>query len=42
MPVIVPGVLGPHELLHLGVIAGIGFHFAFLFRALDTHPERTA
>lgn len=42
MPVIVPGVLGPHELLHLGVIAGIGFHFAFLFRALDTHPATTA
>ncbi len=35
-PTLVPGVLGPHELLHLGVIAGIGFHFRFLFGVLDT------
>ena len=34
-PVVVPGVLGPHELLHLGVLAGIGFHFRFLFGVLD-------
>lgn len=36
MPTLVPSVLGPHELLHLGVIAGIGFHFRFLFGVLDT------
>lgn len=35
-PVLIPGVLGPHELLHLGVIAGIGFHFRFLFGVLNT------
>lgn len=35
MPVILPGVLGPHELLHFGVMAGIGFHFRFLFGVLD-------
>lgn len=34
-PTLLPGVLGPHELLHLGVMAGIGFHFWFLFRVLD-------
>lgn len=35
MPVLLPGVIGPHELLHLGVLAGIGFHFRFLFNVLD-------
>lgn len=34
-PVLIPGVLGPHELLHIGVLAGIGFHFRFLFAVLD-------
>lgn len=35
MPVLIPGVIGPHELLHAGVLAGIGFHFRFLFGVLD-------
>ncbi len=35
MPVIIPGVVGPHELLHLGVIAGVAFHFRFLFGVLE-------
>ncbi len=34
-PVLIPGVLGPHEFLHIGVIAGIGFHFRLLFGVLD-------
>jgi predicted membrane channel-forming protein YqfA (hemolysin III family) len=34
MPTLIPGVLGPHELLHIGVMAGIGFHFRFLFGVL--------
>ena len=42
MPVVVPGILGPHELLHLGVIAGIGFHFRFLFGVLGTIPRTGA
>lgn len=41
MPVIIPGVLGPHELLHLGVVAGIAFHFRFLFGVLDRVLPRT-
>jgi channel protein (hemolysin III family) len=36
MPTVIPGVLGPHELLHLAVIVGIGFHFRFLFGVLKT------
>lgn len=35
MPVLVSGVAGPHELLHIGVLAGIGFHFRFLYAVLD-------
>jgi channel protein (hemolysin III family) len=35
LPVLIPGVMGPHELFHLAVLAGVGFHFRFLFRALD-------
>ena len=34
-PVLIPGVLGPHELFHLAVLAGIGFHYRFLFAILD-------
>jgi channel protein (hemolysin III family) len=40
LPVVIPGVLGPHELLHLGVLAGIGFHFRFLFGVLDRVSPR--
>lgn len=30
-PVLVEGVVGPHELFHLAVLAGLGFHFRFAF-----------
>ena len=29
-PVLVPGVVGPHEVFHLAVLAGISFHWAFI------------
>jgi len=29
-PVLVPGVVGPHEVFHLAVLAGIAFHWAFI------------
>jgi channel protein (hemolysin III family) len=29
-PVLVPGVIGPHEVFHLAVLAGIAFHWAFI------------
>ena len=29
-PVLVPGVIGPHEVFHLAVLAGISFHWAFI------------
>lgn len=31
-PVLIPRVLGPHELLHLGVIGGLFLHWRFLAR----------
>ncbi|HEU0290019.1 MAG TPA: hemolysin III family protein [Burkholderiales bacterium] len=30
-PVLIDGVVGPHELFHLAVLAGLGFHFRFIF-----------
>lgn len=29
-PVLIPGVIGPHELFHVAVLFGIGFHWAFV------------
>lgn len=29
-PMLVPGVIGPHEVFHLAVLAGISFHWAFI------------
>ncbi len=31
-PMLVPGVIGRHELFHLAVLAGIGFHWQFVHR----------
>ncbi len=33
-PWLIPGVVGPHELFHVAVLAGIGFHWAFVYRSL--------
>ena len=30
-PVLIEGVVGPHEFFHLAVLAGLGFHFRFAF-----------
>lgn len=30
-PVLIEGVVGPHELFHLAVLTGLGFHFRFAF-----------
>jgi channel protein (hemolysin III family) len=30
MPVLIPGVIGPHELFHIAVLIGLGYHFAFV------------
>jgi len=31
-PELIPGIIGPHELFHVAVLFGIGYHFAFVFR----------
>ncbi len=31
-PELIPGVIGPHEIFHVAVLFGLGFHFAFIFR----------
>jgi channel protein (hemolysin III family) len=31
-PILVPGIVGPHELFHVAVLAGISFHWAFIRR----------
>jgi predicted membrane channel-forming protein YqfA (hemolysin III family) len=30
MPVVVAGVIGPHELFHIAVLAGIAWHWQFV------------
>lgn len=40
-PTLLPGVLGPHDLFHLAVLAGAGFHWQFVSRfACGTVPPR--
>ena len=29
-PLLLPGILGPHEIFHLAVLAGISFHWSFI------------
>jgi channel protein (hemolysin III family) len=37
MPVLVEGVIGPHELFHVFVLFGIGFHWLQVVRIADDH-----
>lgn len=39
LPVLVPGVVGPHELFHLTVLAGLAWHWRFLY---EVAPGRVA
>lgn len=32
--VLIPGIVGPHEILHVGVLLGIGFQWGFIVRAM--------
>lgn len=34
-PVLIPGVIGPHEVFHLTVLAGLGWHWWFLYGVAD-------
>ncbi|MDH5407382.1 MAG: hemolysin III family protein [Gammaproteobacteria bacterium] len=35
-PELIPGIIGPHELFHIAVLFGIGYHFAFVYRCTRT------
>lgn len=37
LSLMIPGVIGPHELLHLAVLVGLSYHWQFVFRSLE-HP----
>lgn len=39
-PVLLAGVVGPHELFHLAVLAGISCHWAFILRIAAGEPAR--
>ncbi|MCP4500481.1 MAG: DNA-binding protein [Deltaproteobacteria bacterium] len=34
-PILVPGVFGPHEIFHVFVLAGMAFHWSFVFRTAE-------
>jgi channel protein (hemolysin III family) len=37
--IILTGILGPHEILHIAVLAGMGFHWWFIIKAMDRFPS---
>jgi channel protein (hemolysin III family) len=37
-PALIPGVVGPHELFHVLVLAGIAFHWSFVYRCTGELP----
>jgi channel protein (hemolysin III family) len=40
-PVLLPGVIGPHELFHVLVLTGLGFHWHFISQFADGRPSGT-
>jgi channel protein (hemolysin III family) len=38
--IILNGILGPHEVLHIAVLAGIGFQWWFIIKELDRFPSQ--
>ncbi|MFZ2168430.1 MAG: hemolysin III family protein [Methylococcaceae bacterium] len=36
--IILTGIIGPHEVLHIAVLAGIGFQWRFIIKAIDRLP----
>ena len=39
-PTLIPGVVGPHEVFHFGVLAGVGLHWRFVFRIASGEVPR--
>lgn len=42
LPVLISGVIGPHEIFHVLVLVGISFHWLFVYRMAKLHHLRTA
>lgn len=38
-PNVVTGVIGPHEIFHIAVLAGLGFHWAFIYHIADREKD---
>lgn len=38
-PVLLPGIVGPHEIFHLAVLAGIACHWTFILRIAAGEPQ---
>jgi len=38
-PVIIPGVLGPHELFHVAVLVGLSLHWRYIYSIVPLHHE---
>jgi channel protein (hemolysin III family) len=41
-PVIVPGIIGPHELWHIAVLVGLGLRWRFAFQIAGGAPWKVA
>lgn len=41
-PVLVEGVIGPHEIFHVFIILGISFHFTFVFQFANREEQKKA
>jgi channel protein (hemolysin III family) len=39
--IILTGILGPHEILHIAVLAGIGFQWWFIIKAMNRFPNKS-
>lgn len=39
-PQLLPGIVGPHEIFHLAVLAGIAWHWAFILGIASGEPKR--
>ena len=38
-PILVPGIIGPHEIWHLAVLTGLGLHWRFVAQFASDHPR---
>jgi predicted membrane channel-forming protein YqfA (hemolysin III family) len=38
-PILITGVMGPHELFHVLVLVGISFHWLFVYRMAQRHKQ---